>query len=110
MSLNGDSMRKLIGYLGILMILSIFITGFIAYFIFKYDPQTGITYDGLGRQLTESPLLMQYIFNEDRLWAGWKWFFADMVIFWGIFGIGGWLVSLGFSKIEEKNNERKLKL
>lgn len=91
-----NAMRKIIGYLGVGIIISVFVVGFIAYFVFKFDPGTGTTYDGFGRHLTESPWFVRLLFSEDRLWAGWGWFLADMVIFWGGIGIGSWLATFGF--------------
>jgi len=26
---------------------------------------------------------MQMIFGQDHMWAGWGWFAAEMIIFWG---------------------------
>ena len=50
--------------------------------------------DGLGRPLSESPLLLRMIFGQDRLWPWLGWFIADMIIFWG--GVG--LIYLLFTK------------
>ena len=89
-------MKKVIGFLGVAIIITVFIVGFVAYFVFSFDPSMGVTFDGLGRRLSESPWFMRLLFGEERLWAGWKWFILDMVIFWGSIGIGGALVSWGF--------------
>jgi hypothetical protein len=59
---------------------------------------TGTTYDGLGRSLSESPEFIKFIYGEDRGWAGWIWFFIDIVIFCGCLAIGGGLVIYGFMK------------
>lgn len=91
-------MRKLIGYLGIAIIIAELIAGFIAYFVFSFDPQTKTIYDGFGRKLSESPLLMRLIFGEDRLWAGWKWFVGDLVIFWSGIIIGFKLAKFVFKE------------
>lgn len=89
-------MRKLIGCLGVATIISVFIAGFIAYFVFSFDPRTGMTYDGFGRELSESPWFMRLIFDKDRSWAGWKWFILDLVIFWSGIIIGVNLAKFGF--------------
>src|ERR1700754_4595104 len=83
-------MRRLVGGIGVGLMTVVFLAGVLAYFFFSRDQKTGITYDGLGRRLSESPLFMQWVFGEDRLWAGWLWFVADMVIFWSgiLIGIG----------------------
>ena len=91
-------MQKGVGWLGVAIIVCVFILAIIAYFIFSFDPRTEITYDGLGRQLYESPWLMRLIFGEDRLWAGWLWFIGDMVIFWSGIVIGFKLVRWGFKQ------------
>lgn len=56
---------------------------------------SGATTDGLGRSLSEAPMLMRIMFGQERMWAGWGWFVGDMIIFWGSIGlavnIGNWL-------------------
>jgi hypothetical protein len=91
-------MRKAIGCLGAAIIVSIFIAGFIAYFVISFDPRTRVTLDGLGRQLYESPWFMRLVFGQDRLWAGWVWFIGDMILFWGGIGLGINLAAWGFRK------------
>jgi hypothetical protein len=86
-------MRKVIGWLGVAIIVCVVIAGVIAYFVFSYDPQTKVAFDGFGRQLYESPWFVRLIFGEDRLWSGWTWF-TDMIIFWG--GIDSVLVLAGW--------------
>jgi len=76
---------------GFLIGASLFIAGFLVYFI--TDTRNGVIVDGFGRTLTESPLLLRMIFGQDRLWAGSGWFIADMIIFWA--GVG--LICLLFS-------------
>ena len=93
-----SEMKKLLGYLGLVLILAVFVVGFVAYFIFSFEPQTRVTYDGLGRQLTDSPWLVRLILGEDKQWAGWRWFLVDMVVFWGTIGVGFSLVSWGLKK------------
>lgn len=96
-------MRKIIGSIGIVLIIAVFIAGFVAYFVYKTDPTTNIMYDGFGRRLSESPFLMRLILGQDRLWAGWLWFVGDMVVFWGGIIVGSGLASWGFK--ESSQNE-----
>ena len=63
--------------------LGVFAAAFLGYFVFSFDPQTGLVSDGLGRSLEPTPLLAGFIFDADRQWAGWGWFAADFVWFWG---------------------------
>lgn len=97
-------MRKAIGIVGVILFITAMLGGVLAYFVCTTDQTTNIMYDGFGRRLSESPFLMRWIFGEERVWAGWKWFFLDMVIFWGTMILGYGLVSFGFrdsDKIEE---------
>jgi uncharacterized membrane protein SpoIIM required for sporulation len=91
-------MRKAIGWLGVAIIVGVFIAGFIAYFISSFDPPTKISYDGFGRQLCESPWFMRLIFGQNRLWVGWVWFIGDMIIFWAGIGLGASLAGWGLNK------------
>ena len=91
-------MRKISTYLGIGIIGILLVCGFIAYFITKIDIHTREIYDGFGRILTESPVLIRFIFGQDRLWPGWGWFIGDMVIFWGGIGIAMMLINIGSSE------------
>ncbi|MDO8684506.1 MAG: hypothetical protein Q7N50_13610 [Armatimonadota bacterium] len=88
-------MRKFLVYVGGAIIFSVFVAGFIAYFITSFNAETHTWFDGFGRPLSESPLLMRFMFGQDRLWTGWGWFLADMVIFWGGVAVGFGLVSYG---------------
>jgi predicted DNA repair protein MutK len=56
-------MRKAIGGLGIAILISVLVAGFFAYIVQIHDVQTNITRDGLGRQLSASPLAMLWIFG-----------------------------------------------
>lgn len=90
------AMRRLIGCLGIGLIAAAFILGFLAYLVVSVEPGAGITHDGLGRPLTNSPWFMELIFYTGANWAGWKWFVVDMIVFWGLFGTGAALGIFGF--------------
>lgn len=100
-------MRKIIGGIGVALMIAVFIAGFVAYFIYKTDPTTNIMYDGFGRPLSESPFLMRWIFGQERLWAGWLWFVGDMVIFWGGLLIGFGLTGWGFKESEQGSSHNE---
>lgn len=89
-------MRKLVGYVGIIIFIIVFISGFLAYFITSVDPHTHMLYDGISRPLSESPFFMRLIFGQERLWAGWGWFIVDLTIFWDGIGLGVTLTKYGF--------------
>ena len=93
-------MRKMIGVIGVALIVAVLIASFVAYFLYTTNPATNIMHDGFGRQLSQSPFLIRWIFGQDRLWAGWLWFVGDMVIFWGGLFVGFNLISWGF-KLKE---------
>jgi hypothetical protein len=62
-------------------LIALFISGFLAYFVTSHN-EAGIC-DGLGRNLSEAPILARIFFGQDRMWAGWGWCIGDMVIFGG---------------------------
>ncbi|MBI4472469.1 MAG: hypothetical protein HY646_07355 [Acidobacteria bacterium] len=68
--------------------------GFAAYFVRSFDRQTGLYFDGLGRQLYLAPFLARFVFGADSLWPGWVFFLVDIAVFWGGIGIGYVLVNL----------------
>jgi hypothetical protein len=79
--------------LGIGVVLGVFVAGFMAYFTFSFNPTTHSYWDGFGRPLSAAPWFMQFFFDVDARWAGWKWFLGDAAIFWtGLLG-GGKLAS-----------------
>ena len=91
-------MRRAMRWLGVAMIIGPFLAAFIGYFVFRFDPQTKIVYDGFGRQVSESPWFMRLIFGQERLWAGWVWFIGDLIIFWGSIWLGIKLAAWGFKE------------
>jgi TM2 domain-containing membrane protein YozV len=97
-------MKKAIGKimygLGFLIGVALFIIGFLAYFI--TSSRNGVIIDGLGRPLSESPLLIRIIFGQDRLWAGFGWFILELLIFWCGVGLIYLFISNGFKLLEEK--------
>ena len=88
-------MRKLSTYLGVAILIFVFVIGAAAYMVTSFNVDTQQWWDGLGRPLTESPWLMQVLLGEERLWAGWFWFIVDMIIFWGSIGVAIVFIKLG---------------
>jgi hypothetical protein len=96
-------MRRIVGFIGAVIVIAVLIAGFMAYFVTNTDPVTNVMYDGLGRPLSASPFFVRFIFGQDRLWAGWLWLIGDMVIFWSGLLAGSSLASWGFQ--ESKTND-----
>lgn len=90
-------MKKLAVGLASVIFLVIHVLGFLAYFIVDDDAQSSTIYDGLGRELTVTPLFLRMIFQADRLWAGWIWTAADLIIYIGSMGIAYLLYSYSTS-------------
>ena len=86
-------LRKLIVPIAVIWCIALLIAGFLAYFVTIPGPHGMV--DGLGRPLSVSPFLMRFFFGQERLWAGFGWFFGEMVIFWVSLatasGISNWL-------------------
>jgi hypothetical protein len=87
--------RRALTFIGGAIILGVFVAGFIAYFVTSFDAGSQTWLDGFGRPLSVSPWFMRFVFGQERLWAGWGWFFADMAIFWGGVALGFGLVNYG---------------
>lgn len=66
--------------------LGLFVFVFLGYFVARKGPLGWE--DGLGRPLTEAPMLMRIFFGQERLWAGWFWFAGDLIAFWGSVALG----------------------
>ncbi len=82
--------RKILGWLGWIIILSVLAATCIAYFVVTVNPVTKEIFDGFGRPLSETPWLLRVtIFSSKRFWAGWGWFIGDLTIFW-VGMITGW--------------------
>ncbi|MDB9818335.1 hypothetical protein OAC08_03085 [Pelagibacterales bacterium] len=52
---------------------------------FVRTSNSNIWFDGLGRQLYETPFILKW-FGHGYEYAGWYWWSIDMLVFWG--GIG----------------------
>jgi len=74
------TLRTFLGWFAAVWFIGLFIAAFLAYFVTSAGPNPT---DGLGRPLTEAPVLMRIVFGQDRMWAGLSWFLGEMVIFWG---------------------------
>ena len=90
-------LRKILVPVGVIWFIGLLIAGFMAYLVNSVGP--GGLYDGLGRRLTEAPVLMRIFFGQERMWAGWFWFAVDMLVFWGSVALalilGKWLEKSG---------------
>ena len=72
--------------------IGVFVAGFLAYFTFTKGPVYWV--DGLNRPLDTAPWLARLVFGAEKEWAGWSWFFLDMLWFWGGMGLAVFLGSL----------------
>ncbi len=78
-------LKRFLGPFAVIWFISLFVAGFLAHLVTKVGAD-GPT-DGLGRSLSLAPTVLRIIVGEDKMWAGWGWFLADMTIFWGSIGI-----------------------
>ncbi len=74
-------LRKILGVFAAVWFIALLVAGFLAYFVTSSNGTGPV--DGLGRPLSEAPMLMRIVFGQEHTWAGGVWFVADMVIFWG---------------------------
>jgi hypothetical protein len=74
-------LKKVLIGVAIVWFITLFVCGFLAYSCTSHNA-TG-SCDGFGRRLSEAPMIVRILFGSDRMWAGWKWFVGDMVVFWG---------------------------
>jgi hypothetical protein len=81
-------MNRIRQFLGALLCLVVFGAALLGYFV-----TDGNGHDGLGRSLSSAPFFMRLFFGQERAWAGWFWFVADIVWFWGGLGLGFVLLS-----------------
>lgn len=72
--------------------LGVIFAAFLAYFIVA--KQSSYWVDGLGRPLVTAPWLARLVFGTNKEWAGWSWFFVDLLWFWGGIGLAFFLGSL----------------
>ena len=72
--------------------LGVFVAGILAYF--SVAKQSTYWVDGLGRPLVSAPWVALLVFGTNKEWAGWTWFFLDLLWFWGGIGLAFFLGSL----------------
>jgi hypothetical protein len=72
---------KILGVFAAVWFIALFVAGFLAYFVSSSNGAGPV--DGLGRPLSEAPILMRLFFGQEGTWAGGLWFVFDMCIFWG---------------------------
>lgn len=85
--------KKIVKVISVIIGIVILILGFFAYFVLQ--SKSGIVYDGLGRKLSEAPIIFKIILNVDY-WAGFYWHIVDIIVFFG----GAYLIF----KINSKKN------
>ena len=78
-------LKKALSIFAIIWFLALFVCIWLGYGI--TSPDSDGLRDGLGRHLSEAPILMRIFFGQDRMWAGWGWFIGDLAIFWGSIAI-----------------------
>lgn len=79
------ALRKILVLVATIWFIALLIAFLMAYFVTTGG--SGGSTDGLGRSLSEAPMLMRIVFGQERMWAGWGWFAGDMIIFWGSIGV-----------------------
>ena len=94
-------MRKIIGYLGIVIILVLIALGINDYFITSIN-ETGQLVDGFGRPLYPGPPIMKLLGNSD--WAGLRWFIVDTIIFWPSFILAIYMIVFGFKTRDKEGS------
>lgn len=57
--------------------LGVFVAAFLGYFVVSKESTYWV--DGLGRPLGTAPWLARLVFGTDKEWAGWSWFFLDLL-------------------------------
>ena len=75
------TLHKILFPVGLIWFIGLFIAGFLAYFVSSAGPSGPC--DGLGRPLSQAPMVTRIFLGQERMWAGWLWFAGDMVLFWG---------------------------
>ncbi len=99
-------MKKIVSYIAnfiaIVMGISAFVLGFMAYFVKSINNTSGIFYDGFGRQLYEAPTLLQIILPIEPMWAGFVWFILDLIVFFGLLVSAYYL----FGVMDENHDEK----
>lgn len=72
--------------------LGVFVAAFLGYFVVSKESAYWV--DGLARPLGTAPWVARFVFGSDKEWAGWSWFFLDLLWFWAGIGLAIFLGSL----------------
>ncbi|MCL1909845.1 MAG: hypothetical protein FWG05_02805, partial [Kiritimatiellaeota bacterium] len=67
---------------------------FNALFLFVHSPDTGETWDGLGRRVYQVPLILQWLYMLNNTWPGIWWSIVDWILGIAFFGALGGIVRL----------------
>ena len=86
--------------IAVVLAIGILLCGVLAYFV--TNAENGIIIDGLGRKLSLSPFFVRFFLGQERLWAGWFWFIADIIWFFGGLSCASLLGSLGAALSEKR--------
>ena len=89
-------MRRVVGYLGVMLIVFVVGLGLMAYFVSSFDPANHVTYEVSVARCRPHLWFMRFFLGTDAEWGGWPWFLIDMLFFWGGVLIGGILAQFGF--------------
>lgn len=84
-------MNRIYKFFAGILAISVVITAFKAYLLRSIDIKNQITYDGLGRVLSEPPWWAP---TTEKVWAGIGWHLFDIVWFFGGLALALWLYSL----------------
>jgi hypothetical protein len=75
--------RRALNLLAAIIAISVMITATFAYVVRSVDLDEGLTYDGLGRLLSEPPLWASVFVTREPVWAGLGWHLLDILWFFG---------------------------
>ena len=78
-------LKKALSIFAVVWFIALFVCGFLAYGVTSHNAAGPC--DGLGRHLSEAPMLMRIFFGQDRVSVDWRWVIGDLVIFWGSIAI-----------------------
>lgn len=85
-------MRRMLIPLAVGVGIGVFVASFLGYFLVAKQGTYWV--DGLGRPLFSAPWPARLVFGANKEWAGWSWFFVDLLWFWGGLGLAFFLGSL----------------
>jgi hypothetical protein len=94
---------KVIYGIVIVEVLAGLVAGVMAYFVRSFHQPTGTWFDGLGRQLEQTPLIARILFSAESQWPGWGYFVLDIAVFWGGVAMAYGLLTLA-AKLEKTSD------